>query len=153
MKDRVKQIIEKVVEKKNLLLVDVVIRGKNNSPKFEVFIDNSEGINSTICTEVSREIKEEINETEFAEYDYMLVVSSPGIDTPLVYVEQYAKHIDRTLAISFLTEEENVLSIEAKLKSVNENELVFIFKNEEKKINFNNIKKAKVKLSFWLMEA
>ena len=139
MKDRVKQIIEKVVESKNLLLVDIVIRGKNNSPK--------------ICTEVSREIKDEIYETEFAEYDYMLVVSSPGIDKPLVYVEQYAKHINRILAISFLTEEENVLSIEAQLKSVNNNELVFIFKNEEKKINFNNIKKAKVKLSFWLMEA
>lgn len=104
MKNRVKEIIEKVVDEQNLLLVDVVIRGKNNSPKFEVFIDNSEGINSKICSAVSREIKEEINETEFADYDYMLVVSSPGIDKPLIYIEQYAKHINRTLAISFLTE-------------------------------------------------
>ncbi|MEE9430640.1 MAG: hypothetical protein V3V16_06335 [Melioribacteraceae bacterium] len=148
MKNRVKEIIEKVVAEQNLLLVDVVIRGKNISPKFEVFIDNVEGIHSKICSTVSRAIKEEINETEFAEYDYMLVVSSPGIDKPLLYLEQYAKHINRTLAISFLTEQENILSIEAQLKAVNENELTFIFKKEDKKINFNNIKKAKVKISF-----
>ncbi len=153
MKNKVKDIIEKVVSEQDLLLVDIVIRGKNNSPKFEVFIDNAVGINSKICAKVSREIKEEINETEFAEYDYMLVVSSPGIDKPLLYLEQYAKHINRTLAISFLTEQENILSIEAQLKEVNKNELTFIFKKEDKKINFNNIKKAKVKLSFWLMEA
>jgi len=148
MKNRVKQIIDKIVSEKNLLLVDIVIRGKNNSPKFEVFIDNIDGVNSKICTDVSRAIKEEISNTEFVDYDYMLVVSSPGIDKPLKYIEQYAKHINRTLAISYLTEQKNILSIEAQLKAVNKNELIFLFKNEEKKINFNNIKKAKVKLSF-----
>jgi len=112
-----------------------------------VFIDNSKGITADICAKISREIKGELEDTKFAETDYRLVVSSPGIDKPLIYKEQYIKHINRELKISY-EEEDKVKSIEAKLLNVDENDLTFIYKKEELKIEFNKIKKAKVKFSF-----
>ena len=147
MKDIINPIVKKITDSNNLLLIDIVIRGSNKNPFFEVFIDNSKGITADICAKISREIKGELEDTKFAETDYRLVVSSPGIDKPLIYKEQYIKHINRELKISY-EEEDKVKSIEAKLLNVDENDLTFIYKKEELKIEFNKIKKAKVKFSF-----
>ncbi len=147
MKDIINPIVKKIVENNKLLLIDIIIRGSGKNPFFEVFIDNSKGINADICAKISREIKNELEETKFADTDYRLVVSSPGIDKPLIYLEQYYKHINRELKISY-DDGEKIQSIEAKLINIADNKLTFIYKKEELEIEFNKIKKAKVKFSF-----
>ncbi len=147
MKDIINPIVKKVTDNNKLFLIDIVIRGSKKNPFFEVFIDNSKGINADICAKISREIKDELEQTKFSETDYRLVVSSPGIDKPLLYLEQYNKHINRELKISY-EEEDKIKSIEAKLLNIKGNELTFLYKKEELKIEFNKIKKAKVKFSF-----
>ncbi len=84
---------------------------------------------------------------ELYENDYQLIVSSPGVEEPLKYIEQFFKHIGRVLKISF-DDGEKIQSIEARLSGIIDEELTFIYKNDEIKINFKNLKKAKVKLSF-----
>ena len=147
MKDIINPIVKKVTDNNKLFLIDIVIRGSKKNPFFEVFIDNSKGITAEICAKISREIKDELEQTKLSETDYRLVVSSPGIDKPLLYLEQYNKHINRELKISY-EEEDKIKSIEAKLLNIKGNELTFLYKKEELKIEFNKIKKAKVKFSF-----
>ena len=147
MKDIINPIVKKIADNNQLFLIDIIIRGSNKNPFFEVFIDNSKGIDADMCAKISREIKDELEQTKFANTDYRLVVSSPGIDKPLLYLEQYNKHINRELKISY-EDGDKIQSIEAKLINVKENELTFIYKKEELKIKFNKIKKAKVKFSF-----
>ena len=81
------------------------------------------------------------------ELDYELVVSSPGTDEPIKYIEQYPKHVGREFKISY-EDNDLVKSIEAKLVQVLNNVLVFEYKNEQLNIDYNKIKKAKVKISF-----
>ena len=147
MKNVVKYLAREIAEENGVLLINSVTKGSNKNPQFEIFIDSEDGISADDCAKFSRDLKNRLEDTEFGELDYKLVVSSPGIDEPLRHLIQFKKHIGRDFKISF-EEEEKVSSIEAKLIKIEGEELLFSFKNEEIEINFNKIKKAKVKVSF-----
>ena len=77
---------------------------------------------------------------------YRLDVSSPGTDRPLIYLKQYSKHIDREFEVSY-TSAEKKKKLKGKLISMNGEQLTF-FTDKEIEINFNDIIKAKVLISF-----
>jgi ribosome maturation factor RimP len=147
MKNVIKNIAQEIAEEKGFLLINSVTKGSNKKPLFEVYIDNKEGITAKNCAEVSSEIKNRLELTEIGDLDYQLVVSSPGIDESIKYIDQYFKHINREFRLSF-DDGEKIQSIESKLIKISDEILTFEYKNEELDINFRNIKKAKVKISF-----
>ena len=147
MKNLIKFVAQEIAEDSGFLLINILVKGSNKSPRFEIFIDNQLGINAEDCAKFSREFKNRLESTEMGELDYELVVSSPGTDEPIKYIEQYPKHVGREFKISY-EDNDLVKSIEAKLVQVLNNVLVFEYKNEKLNIDFNKIKKAKVKISF-----
>jgi ribosome maturation factor RimP len=147
MKNIIKTFAEQIAQEENYLLINSITKGSNRNPLFEIYIDSKDGITSDNCADFSRKIKEKLENTDIGELDYKLIVSSPGIDEPIKFLDQYFKHINREFSFSYL-ESEKVLSIEAKLVRITDDNLFFSYKNEEIKVNFNNIKKAKVKISF-----
>ena len=147
MKNEVKYLAKEIAEENGFLLISSITKGSNKNPQFEIFIDSEEGISADDCAKFSRSLKKRLEEGEIGELDYKLVVSSPGIDEPLKHLVQFKKHVGREFKISF-EEGDKVLSIESKLIKIEGEDLLFSFKNEEIEINFNKIKKAKVKVSF-----
>jgi len=147
MKNIVKNIAQEIANEKKIFLINFINRGNNYKPIFEIYIDNKDGITTDLCAQFSKEVKTQIEKSELYENDYQLIVSSPGVDEPLKYLDQFYKHIGRELKISFY-DGEKIQSIEAKLSGIIDDELTFILKKEEIKINYKNLKKAKVKLSF-----
>ncbi len=147
MKIVIKNIAQEIADENGILLINSIVKGSHKNPSFEIYIDSKNGINATDCAKFSREIKNQLELKDLAELDYKLVVSSPGIDEPLKFIEQYDKHINREFKLSY-SDGEKVKSIEAKLLRITDDDLVFSYKNEEIVVNFNNIKIAKVKISF-----
>jgi len=147
MKDLIKNIAQETADAKEYLLIHSVAKGSTKNPTFEIYIDSKKGVNAGDCAEFSREIKAKLELTDFSDSAYNLTVSSPGIDEPIIFLDQYLKHINREFKLSYV-DGENIQSIEAKLLRIAEDNLVFSYKKEEININFNNIKKAKVKISF-----
>ena len=147
MKNQIKNIAQDIADEKGIFLINAIAKGSNKKPSFEIYIDSKKGVNADLCAEFSREIKARLESSKVAELDYRLVVSSPGTDEPIKFFDQYEKHINREFKVSYI-DGEKVLSIEAKLIRISEDNLIFSYKKEELKINYNNIKKAKVKISF-----
>jgi ribosome maturation factor RimP len=147
MKNLIKNIAQEIADEKGLLLINAITKSSNKKPSFEIFIDSKVGVNADVCAEFSREVKARLESTEVGDLDYRLVVSSPGTDVPIKFIDQYVKHINREFKLSY-NDGEDVLSIEAKLIGISGEELIFSYKKEELKINYNNIKKAIVKISF-----
>lgn len=147
MKNIIKNIAREIAEEKGIFLINTIAKGSNKNPNFEVYIDSKEGITAGDCVKFTREIREELEATDFADVNYSLVVSSPGIDEPIKYLDQYNKHISREFKLSY-DDGENIQSIEAKLLKIVDDNLYFAYKDEEIEVNFNKIKKAKVKISF-----
>lgn len=146
-----KQIInlcEAVVLENKFMFIDFVFRGHKNLQIIELYIDSETGVSVENCAELSREIRSRIEAENLLEGNYRLDVSSPGVERPLKYIEQYIKHINRNFDLRFIDEEGNEKSIKGKLLKVESEKLLFAVKNEEYLISFNKIIKALVNISF-----
>lgn len=120
---------------------------------YEVILDGDEGLGIYDISKISRSLNHFADE-QMPEEAYSLDVCTPGADSPLKMLRQYAKHIGREFEITNL----EGTKYKASLVSINENELTFDYfisekpkKNEQKtilNINFDQIKTAKIILSF-----
>ncbi|MBU0473171.1 MAG: ribosome assembly cofactor RimP [Bacteroidetes bacterium] len=145
-KSEISDKIKKTVEQLGYLLVDINFRGNDNDLVLEIFIDNEDGIITSDCVDVSRACGDLLEEENLIESKYRLDVSSPGIERPLIYIQQYKKNIDRYFELEF--EEQVAEKFEGKLLSVNEDILKFEIDKKIEEVNFKNIKSAKVIIRF-----
>ena len=139
--------IAETAEKHGCLLVDVTFRGSNNNPVVEVFVDNEDGVTIELCSDISREINEIIETEELLAANFRLDVSSPGVDRPLKFLQQYKKHLNRNFEVTYIIGEEKK-KIKGKLIKINGEKLIFESGKSEIEIDFNSIKSAKVLISF-----
>jgi len=131
-------------------LVDVHIKPINN---VRVMIDADNGLPIAKCVEYNRALYKKFEESGFfANGDFSLEVSSPGLDEPLKLHRQYVKNIGRNVEV-FLADGTQTTG---KLLAVLENELqVEETKGKNKKkeviqhtIPFKNIKSTKIQIVF-----
>ena len=135
-------------EDNGFFLVDIIFRGNPNNRMIEIFIDGEKNVSADDCAKVSREIEEQIESLGLIDSSYRLEVSSPGVDRPLKYLKQYPKHINRKFEISYKPNDETKKLVGKLLRIEGEN---LVFQSDQKNetiINFNNIIKAKVLVSF-----
>ncbi|MGA8262969.1 MAG: hypothetical protein WB779_00845 [Ignavibacteriaceae bacterium] len=142
------QKIAEIVERKGFFPVEIIVRGTPSKRVMEVFIDGEKDISAKDCADVSREINSELENLPAAGNDYRLDVSSPGVDKSLKFLKQYPKHINRNFEVSYKLSNDTK-KLTGKLIKVENQDLTFLTNdNREIIINFNNIKKAMVIISF-----
>lgn len=146
--EKIKVIVEKSIIGSNIFIVDIKLGSSN---RVNVFIDSNEGITINECSELHRRIIEDIE--KYCK-DFVLQVSSPGIDSHFKVIRQYQKNIGKELKIITMDGNKSI----GKLLSANEKELCleevsnsFKGRTEEKlkeiiTIKMNFIKSAKLVL-------
>lgn len=150
----VKQLIdEAIAENPELFLVDWKISPDN---AIEILVDGDNGLSIDEIVRISRHVEHNLDREES---DFSLNVSSAGVGSPLTLPRQYKKNIGRTLKVS----KTNVAKdIEGELISADEESIVLQWRAREpkpvgkgkhdvekqEKINYSEIKKAIVKITF-----
>jgi ribosome maturation factor RimP len=76
-------------------LVSLEQKNKN----IQVFIDADSGVNFEKCQKISRYLESVFDEKAWFGEDYVLEVSSPGIDRPLIFPRQFIKNKGRELQV------------------------------------------------------
>jgi ribosome maturation factor RimP len=152
--EKVKKLIDEAVEENpSLFLIDWKISPDNS---IEVLVDGDESISIEEIVRISRHVEHNLDREE---EDFSLNVSSAGVGNPLILPRQFKKNLGRILKI--LKTEDNK-EIEGELVSADENAIELKWKTREpklvgkgkqtvekqEKINYSNIKKAIVKITF-----
>ncbi len=145
-KSEISSKIKETVEKLGYLFIDLDFRGNDRNIIVEVYIDKEEGITTSDCVELSRACGNVIEEGELITSKYRLDVSSPGIDRPLKYIEQFKKHINRNFELEF--ENQVGEKFNGKLLGITDNNLKFEIDKKTEEVKFKNIKSAKVIVRF-----
>jgi ribosome maturation factor RimP len=146
LRENIVRIAEEITASSGYFLVDIVIRGVERSRVIEVYVDGERNITAKDCAVISRKMNEVFEEKELIKTAYRLDVSSPGIDRPLIYLKQYPKHVNRKFEITYNYGDEK-RKLKGILKKI-EGEYLTFLTNEEQIINFKDIIKAKVLVSF-----
>ncbi len=142
-KNKIEPHFREIIETNGYFLIEFILRGEKRSKVIEVYIDNEIGITVDNCALLTRQLNDKLAELGFGEESYRLDVSSPGTDRELKYFPQYKKHISRWFTLEY-ADGENIKVLEAKLKSIEDEILVFEKDQKEIKIQYNDIKQAKV---------
>jgi ribosome maturation factor RimP len=90
-RDRVRQLIQNVVEGQGYELVDVEFKGAGNSTVLRIFIDRPEGITHRDCSLISEQVGTVLDVEGLILHSYTLEVSSPGLDRKLVKENDYSR--------------------------------------------------------------
>ena len=148
LKPEIEKVARETAENSGFFLIDIILRGNERNRIIEIYIDAEKNVTAEDCAAFSRLIGEKIEEKNLIDSSYRLDVSSPGVERPLVYLKQFPKHINRKFEIEYLHGDE-LKTFAGRLIGINNEFLTFSGnKKDELIVSFNNIKKAKVVISF-----
>ncbi|MFY0625408.1 MAG: ribosome maturation factor RimP [Reichenbachiella sp.] len=143
-------VLETIRDQEDLFLVDIINKSKIGGGKMIVLLDGDNGVSIEKCVQVSRAVSRFIDEELELKDPLTLEVSSAGLDHPLTIKRQYFKNVGKSLRVTLNDQSESI----GKLKLVEEDSIILDVpvgkkkQTEEVKIDFDNIKKTIVLVSF-----
>jgi ribosome maturation factor RimP len=142
------ELVQPILEEKNLELVDVEYVKEGRNWFLRVFIDKEGGIDISECGEVSELLSEKLDEVDPIKEAYFLEVSSPGVERPIKTVEDFAKNINKNVYVKLFEPIDGEKTFEGVLVDFKENIATIEYKVKTRKkkveIPFNKIAKARL---------
>lgn len=136
------------LEKEDVELVDIELKGRVGSQILRVFVDTPDGINLDRCAKLSRIISDVLDIKDPIAGKYILEVSSPGLDRPLNNLRDFQRKIGHKVRIIYQHDGKSK-TLEGIIKKVDENQHVKInVDGDEHRIPLNSIRKAKILLKW-----
>lgn len=91
--ERIREIAARVVTESKIELVHTQIVGANKSLTVRVFIDKEGGVSHDDCSAISRKLATILDEEDFIPNNYLLEVSSPGLERELYNLKDFEKFV------------------------------------------------------------
>jgi ribosome maturation factor RimP len=147
--EQLRNTIETICSSYETHVVECVSRGSKNRPIIEIFVDASDFVSFSTCTSISREVEELLEESsDFTATNYLLEVSSPGVDRPLQYQWQYPKYTNKLCQVHLIQETEGTTILQGRLEAVSDEAITLIpakIKDKSKNIKGKKPKTKKAK--------
>ncbi|OEJ33993.1 ribosome maturation factor RimP [Streptomyces subrutilus] len=94
--DRLRGLLEPLVAAKGLDLEEIELSKAGKRRMLRIIVDSDEGVELDACAELSREVSDELDQSDvMGEDEYVLEVSSPGADRPLSEHRHYVRATGR----------------------------------------------------------
>lgn len=97
--NQVEDLIDPIIEEMGLELVDVEYLSERGRWVLRVYIDHEEGVSVEDCAQVSEEIGELIDVKDIIQHEYVLEVSSPGLDRPLKREKDFRRAVGEKIKV------------------------------------------------------
>ena len=150
LENKIKQIIEPVIEDLGFGLVSIKSFGEGGHHTIQIMAENPEtgrlGVDD--CSKISREVSAVMDVEDPIEGRYKLEVSSPGIDRPLIKFDDYKRYCGFELKVEIDPPlETGQKRFRGTIQSVNkEDDSVLILTDENQEVEFDVGRVSKAKL-------
>ncbi len=146
MKEQILKLIDPIIISMKYELWGLNIGQQNNSLKLTIYIDSKSGININDCEKVSNQVTHILDIENICNGDYILEVSSPGLDRVLMTKEHFAKYINKKVKLKLKWLVKNRKNIVGMIKDVNDNFVVINDKTDIYEIEYDSIDNARLKI-------
>lgn len=143
VKERIAQLVDQIAREQGLLIYDYKYVPRKTQPQISVRIDSVEKkIGHIECEQYSTALIELLDKAAVVE-DYLLEVSSPGLNRELRSIEEFRRFMNAPVTISYdvdgksYSQEGKIVGIEGEIIVVDTGKNII-------KIEFSHIKKAKL---------
>lgn len=125
-------------------LLGLELTQNGNGSILRVYIDKEGGVVVDDCVAVSHQLTGILDVEDPISGHYDLEVSSPGLDRPLFTIEQYNKFIGETVKVKLYEKHNGRKRFIGVLNAVDDEEVVIICEDEEYKVPFRLIERARL---------
>jgi ribosome maturation factor RimP len=142
--NEIKKLAQPIVEQEDLFLVDVEVKGGNETILW-VYVDSENRyVSVEACTKISRELGFVLDAHDLITSKYRLNVSSPGLSRPLTDVRQYKKNTGRLARVKYKSPE-GYVKLEGIIHEVSGDSIKLITDDESiKTIELDSIVETKI---------
>ncbi len=142
-------LVTPLIEEMGVELVELQFnRGKRTSVR--LFVWQEGGISLDKCTEISREVSDLLDRKDVINGKYVLEVSSPGIDRPLVTQRDFERQIGRMVKVIKRIDDKKTKTMSGRIESATESSVILSLDNQVEPVAlpFDEIVSAKVMVEF-----
>jgi len=97
--DRVKELIAPLLEQKGIDLVEISYRQVGRRKILKLLVDKTPGIMLDECTAINEEIAAIMDKEDTIATSYVLEVSSPGLDRPIITKKDFDRAIGKKMDV------------------------------------------------------
>ena len=143
---KIKEVIENIAREFAIEIVQVKILDSNKQKTLRILIEkeNYEPVNIDMCKNFSRHISDILDIEDLMKGRYILEVSSPGIERPIIKIADYKKFIGKMVKVKCFEKINDISKFKALIESVDEMQISFKLDSEQMVVDFNNIKSCKL---------
>jgi ribosome maturation factor RimP len=137
----IKEVLEEDIESLGCKVWGLELFGRRSNQTLRIYIDKNEGISVHDCERVSKHVSKVLDAENDFSANYLLEVSSPGLDRKFFYKEQYKDYLNEPLKVTFF-DTQNKKTIRGRLEEADDNSIKLELKDEIKEIAFSSIIQA-----------
>ena len=142
---KLKQLLQPVVESLGCQLWGLDLQAGGKTKLLRIYIDRAEdGIGIDDCEKVSRQSSAILDVEEAINGEYILEVSSPGMDRPLYELDHYQQFIGEDISLRLRFPYEGRRNFKGRLTAVDGDEVVVVVADNEFLFPVEGIEKANV---------
>lgn len=147
--DTIIECVQPIIESLNIELVDVEEKIQYGDKNIYVYIDKESGINLDDCELVHNAINEPLDNIDPTQgQNYILNVSSPGLDRPFKKEKDFLKNIGKEVEVSLFKPIEKIKKFEGILQSYVGGDVEIKTKQNTIKLNIKDIALMRAVIKF-----
>jgi ribosome maturation factor RimP len=145
---RAESLVRTWVEAEGFELVHIEYRSQGGKSVLRVFIDKVGGVNISDCAEISRRLSVLLDVEDPIPGEYVLEVSSPGVERPLFKEDDYRRAIGKEVRLSTIEKIEARKNFVGHIRDFANHVLTLECEARTYLIPFQKIRKAKLVYRF-----
>lgn len=136
------ELIRQPIEAEGFDLIELKLVRYKSSTRVRVFVDSDNGVKLDDCAHLSRIIETALDAAGVLRNDYMLEVSSPGLDRPLQTNKDFRRRVGESVRIFF--DDAGRSPMEGELVGADETSIELLIDNAREKIDLAGIRMGKI---------
>jgi len=152
--EKIKAVIEPTVEASGFELVRVTFGGGGGRPTLQVMAERADGTMSVDdCAGLSRELSAVLDVENPVESEYVLEVSSPGIDRPLTRRKDFERWAGFEAKLELAAPVDGRKRFKGRLKGLEGETVIMALQEGDVRLPLADVQRAKLVMSDALLEA
>lgn len=142
----IEELVSPLLDKEGVELVEILYRRESGKMVLRFFVDVPGGITLAECARLNNQIGKVLDESDIPLANYLLEVSSPGLDRPIKTVKDFLRAVGKKVRLLYSKDGREKVGYIGEVKSVDNENVTLAIEGKEEVIPIDRIVKARLEI-------